>query len=292
MTTYVNLDDVGDGKYDSLSQHFAEVVTGKGNDHIIVIIVGAAGKGKSYFGLDLAINCAKAIGKIQGKPASNYFQINPEHMAIINPDDVKHIFDDPKQHSIIFGDDLGIAWNARRSQNDFNIFLNDILQSFRPNHNIVIITVQSDFLVDKVPRKLAHWYIEMEQKYTSLGVTSAKVFKTVMKHRKGKTFYEYPKHMGYRYMRYVSEKVPEDIAEQYEQRRQEARKKWQESKEAVPEKDDKLITRGLVKLQKPAVDRLWKEEGYTKAQACAIIGMSTQYYDKISATTNQPSYKA
>jgi hypothetical protein len=266
---YVNIDNIGADKYTSLSQHFAEVVTGKGNDHIVVIIVGAAGKGKSYFGLDLARNCAITIGRILNKPATDFFNISPDYMAIINPDDVKRLFEAPKPYQIIFGDDLGIAWNARKSQNDFNIFLNDIIQSFRPNHNIVIITVQSDFLVDKVPRKLAHWFIEMEQKYTSLDLTTAKVFKTVMKHRKGKTFYEYPKANGSKFVRYVSEKVPEDIAVQYEELRVEARKKWQESKKNDGEeqlKPEAIIQQTIT----PTIINL-HEKGHTIRDIAKII---------------------
>jgi len=228
------------------------------------MIVGEAGSGKSYAGLTLAIETATKVAEMLGKGTwRKYFNLK-KTLAVINRDEIERVMEDPPMHAILLLDDVGVGWNARKYKDSFNMWLNDIIQTFRPNHNLVILTMQSDFLIDKVPRSLAHYFIEMDQMYFELGITVAKVFKIKLKHRRGKVFHIYPEQYNKRYVRYVFFKPPDNIAKKYEAIRAKQLKRMKEEKKQQREEEKKKSTKKQ-NLEELLVD-VWaelKQKGYS-----------------------------
>ena len=147
---------------DSLAEYFAKTITSKHNQHAIVRVVGSAGTGKSWGTVNLAIETSKIIAEIVGGKPEDYYSFK-KNLAVINKEDIKRVMTNPGKYNILHLDDIGVGWTARKYKDDFNIFLNDVLQTFRPHNNLVLMTLQSGFLIDKVPRALAHYEIEFPE---------------------------------------------------------------------------------------------------------------------------------
>lgn len=229
---------------ESLAEYFAEKITSNGNQHIILRIVGSAGTGKSWAGIELGIEVSKCVAAIKGGTPEDYYSFERD-LAVMSQTEVKRIMENPGKYHILHLDDVGVAWNARRFNNNFNIDMNDIIQTFRPNNNLVIMTMQSGFLVDKVPRSLAHYEIEMEQAHFDEGFTIAKVNKIVMKHKTGNLHYPYLYVDGCKYKRHIFESPPKEWTDKYEierARQLELLKQPEEpEKMYTPSKKDEII---------------------------------------------------
>lgn len=200
---------------ETLAMFFAEHITGSGNQHIILRIVGSAGTGKSWAGIELAVEVSKCVAELKGGNPEDYYSFEKD-LAIMGQQEVKRVMTNPGKYHILHLDDVGVAWNARKFNKEFNIDMNDIIQTFRPNNNLVIMTMQSGFLVDKVPRSLAHYEIEMEQTYFNQGFTIAKVNKIVLKHKTGAIHYPYLYLNGCKYKRHIFETPPKEWTDRYE----------------------------------------------------------------------------
>ncbi len=216
---------------ESLADYFAQTITSKHNQHAIVRVVGAAGTGKSWGTVDLAVETSKLVAEYVGGKPEDYYNFK-NNLAVINKQDILRVMDDPAEYNILHLDDIGVGWNARKYKDDFNIFLNDIIQTFRPQHNLVLMTLQSGFLIDKVPRSLAHYEIEMEAANFDEGFSVAKVNRVVMKHKIGKLYYPYIFINGTKYIRHVFERQPDELMNEYEGIRATQLKKLNEVKEA------------------------------------------------------------
>lgn len=248
----------------SLAEYFADIITSRHNQHAIVRIVGAAGTGKSWAAVDLATETAKIIAEIKGGTVDDYYNFE-RNLAVINKDDIKRVMADPQEYNILHLDDIGVGWNARKYKDDFNIFLNDIIQTFRPKHNLVIMTLQSGFLIDKVPRSLAHYEIEMESADFDRGITIAKVNRIVMKHKIGKIYYPYIFLNGTKYVRHIFEKPDDDMMTEYECIRAIQLKKLNDIKD---EKEEITINKPKVRkyeILTPTVLSMYKD-GYTQCE--------------------------
>ena len=144
---------------EDLSLMFAKIITSKHNQHAIIMVVGAAGKGKSWAAIALARGVAVRVAEILGGKPEDYFNFE-ETFATISKEQVKRVMKDPKPHTILVIDDAAAkAMNARNYKDQDNIDFNSELTTFRPNHNLVILTTQAGFLIDKVPRSLCHFII-------------------------------------------------------------------------------------------------------------------------------------
>ncbi len=265
-----------------LAKFFAEKITSPHNQHLMVRIVGSAGTGKSWAGLSLAVETAKHVNRIlKGNSPTDYFDPK-KNLAVINRNEIKRIMTNPGKYNILFLDDLAVAWNARRYKDDFNIFLNDIIQTFRPNNNLVIMTLQSGFLLDKVPRSLAHYHIEMEQQLFDYRISTAKVFEIVLKHRSEKIFYVYPKINGSTYVRYIFQAPDPELATDYENVRAEQLRKLSEEKDAEPEGKPRVGMKELA----PYIDQMIAEFGVTQKKACDFFGYSTRQYREVRNPPN------
>ena len=229
--------------FESLGRYFAKHITSKHNQHSIIMIVGSGGTGKSYAGIDLARDIALHVAEIKGGKPEDYFNFE-NNLAIINKDEIKRVMKDPGKYHIIDLDDIGVGWNARKYKDDFNIFLNNIIQTFRPNNNVIIMTLQASFLIDKVPRSLLHYHIEMEKAMFDLGITEAKVFKVVLKHRIGKIYHNYIEVNNTRYVKHIFRKPPDELMREYEELRAIQLKRMNEP-EPEKEKIKKLSSKDM-----------------------------------------------
>lgn len=216
-----------DKEYISLAEFLADIITSPHNQHCVVRFVGSAGTGKSWGAVDLAVEVSDIVSERKGKYPEDYYNFR-ENLAVMNKDDIKRVMTNPKKYSIIHLDDVGVPVNARNYQDQYNIDFNDIIQTFRPNNNLVIMTMQAAFLVDKVPRTLAHIEIEMESQNFDEGFTIAKVQRIILKHKTGKIHYPYLVINGVRYVRHIFEKPDETLMEEYERIRAEQLKKLNE----------------------------------------------------------------
>lgn len=248
---------------DSLADFFARIICSKHNQHVIVRIVGRAGTGKSWLALELAWEVAKRVAYYMGGKPEDYYNFT-KHLACMSKQRIKEVMDNPGEYCIIHLDDIGVPLNARKFMDDDNIDFNDILQTFRPNHNLVLMTLQAGFLVDKVPRLLAHYEIEMESANFNQGFTIAKVNEIVYKHKTDAIHYPYIFIDGTRYVRHVSFAPPIDISNAYEIERAKQLKAINERKDK--EELESVITVKPVTKKERAIKlhNDWKDGIYRK----------------------------
>lgn len=200
---------------DSLAEYLAEIILSKHNQHCILRLVGIAGTGKSWGAVDLAVEVSKIVAEKKGGKPEDYYNFE-QHLAVMDREDITRIMNNPGKYHILHLDDIGVPVNARKYKDKFNIDFNDVLQTFRPNNNLVIMTMQSGFLVDKVPRALAHYEIEMESANFDEGYTIAKVNRIVLKHKSGKIYYPYIFLNGVKYVRHIFEMQSTKLMNEYE----------------------------------------------------------------------------
>ncbi len=246
---------------DSLSQYFADIITSRHNQHAMVKIVGRAGMGKSWAGIELATEVAKCIAEKKGGEYTDYFNFE-DNLACMSATEIKRVMTKPKKYSILFLDDIGVPLNSRKWQSEANIKFNNIIQTFRPNHNLVIMTMQAGFLIDKVPRTIAGYEIEMVENDFDKGITIAKLNQVVMKHKTGKIFYPYLYINGYKYKRYIFEKPAKVLTDEYERIR--AMQLDRMEKEEI-EPEEQINEKASTKKNQILFD-VWvnlKEAGYT-----------------------------
>ncbi len=224
---------------DSLSQYFANIITSRHNQHAMVKIVGRAGMGKSWAGIELATETAKCVAEKKGGDYTQYFNFK-DNLACMSITEIERVMTNPRMYSIIFLDDIGVPLNSRKWQSDTNIKFNNIIQTFRPNHNLVIMTMQAGFLIDKVPRTIAGYEIEMISNDFNKGITIAKLNEVVMKHKTGKIFYPYLYLNGMKYKRYIFDKPDKALTIEYEKMRAEQLDRM---------KKEELEPEGITKMQ-------------------------------------------
>ena len=268
----------------SLSQRFADTLTSPFNQHVTCMTVGPTGSGKSFANLALCENLAVKLADHWGGEPRQYFSI--ENVAIISLENVKSvILNRLKKRQVILLDDFGTSMNARKWQAETNIIMNDIFQTFRMQQNFMGMTLPSSMLIDAVPRRLVHYFIEMEQAHFSKGVTVGKVFKAVDKPRQGKTHFQYIKDGG-KILRFVFPKPSDEIIEeynkkrnaQYEQLASDAIARWDAFEEKKNKaQEPKQHKSDLVPLVKKAIG-----SGMSRKDACDMWDITPRYYNMIN----------
>lgn len=260
----------------SLSSLFASIMTSKHNQHALIRIVGRAGKGKSWTGLSLASETAKKVAAIKGDNPEDHF-LPKNDLGVMSKSEIKRVMDNPKPLTIKFLDDVAVAWNARNYKDKFNIDLNDLIQTFRPNHNLVIMTLQSGFLIDKVPRSLIHYQAEMAESMFDQGFSLLKVFELSLSEDTGKIYKHYLQGGGVKYVRHRVDAPPKDITDAYEIERAIQLKRMNEEKEKDKEEHTEKAS-GLMKFATPIIYNFMdKFPGISQTELskkCLDIGVS------------------
>lgn len=202
----------------AFSKVLSDITTSKYNQHTTVTTVGPTGSGKSMANLSIGYAYACNVANKMGGEWEDYFNI--DHIGIIVKDEIYRVMQISKKYSFLLLDDIGVTWGSRKWQSDENQILNDILQTFRTDNTALALTLPTSFLVDKVPRSLIHYQIEMVTPLFSDGLTIGKVFKVVWKHRMNKAFNMYlrtPK--GTKLVRHAFPLPPDCIRIPYEEKR-------------------------------------------------------------------------
>lgn len=227
-----------------LAKMFADRISSQYNQHIICMIIGKTGMGKSYAGLDLAHETSVALSNKLGGTPEDYFDVN-RNMALITMDSIINVLQNMKQYNVYVMDDIGTGWNARDFAKQKNKIMNNIVQTFRNWNSLLILTLPDTFLIDTVPRNLLHYQIEMTDQLFSKGLSIGKVSKVLKNHRMNKTYYKFIEGRNQKYVLWTFKKPPEHVITKYERLRNEIQKQEQEQyikqlndiKKAMEEKD-------------------------------------------------------
>jgi len=234
-----------------ISELFGSVISSPHHQHLITMMIGKTGMGKSNAALDVAYKTSVYMAnKLGGKP-EDYFTM--DNVAIISMDSIIGVMKNMKYRNIYILDDIGTGWNARDFAKKSNKIMNNIVQTFRKYETLLILTIPDSFLIDSVPRNLLHYQIEMYKAEFDKGFTIGKISKVVRMHRMNKNYYPFPVINGVKYVNCKFERAPDHIINDYESKRttvqEEEQKKYLEQLEQLNrEMEGKDTTENLKEL--------------------------------------------
>ena len=270
-----------------LAVEIARKVTSKHNQDARIITVGTQGKGKSWLNLTLGYAIAREIARIQNKKKGNdavwsdYFGMG--NIVVMDDSKVKEVLSDVTQYGIYSFDDIGIAWNAREAMSKGNKMLNDVFQVFRTENTVVMMSIISDFLIDKVPRNLVTYQIEMDMSLFDYRWVFPKVFHVVGKPREHTPHYRYPRttnNIGV--VRFAAPAPPKFLSAEYDVVRREAatklrveRMKGDDEEDTDKKKQKKYIPS---KEERYTMVAEMEKEGISQRRGCKIANCSDNHY--------------
>lgn len=255
-------------------EFFGNIITSNYNQNCMINIYGKQGMGKSNAAIEIATDVSKYVAKKMGGRSNDrggVFSSDPaayftmDNVAIMKMETIlpvlRHI--DEHRFSIIVLDDIGGEWNARDSQRKQNKEMNKVIQTFRDANILLICTTVSDFLIDKVGRKLAHFQIEMIKSMHAKGLSIGKLKHLREYFNTGATYTAFPIVDNIQYTRIAFRRMAPEYAEAYESRRLSIRKKYTiQSLDAIENPDEPPKAGGgnqkYVTLA-PAVARIFRE---------------------------------
>lgn len=200
-----------------ISELFGSVISSPHHQHLITMIIGKTGMGKSNAALDVAYKTSVYMANKLGGVPEDYFTM--DNVAIISMDSIIDVMKNMKYRNIYILDDIGTGWNARDFAKKSNKIMNNIVQTFRKYETLLILTLPDSFLIDSVPRNLLHYQIEMYKSEFDKGLTLGKISKVVRMHRMNKNYYPFPVINGVKYVNCQFERAPEHIINDYEGKR-------------------------------------------------------------------------
>lgn len=267
---------------ENLAHFLVDKVVGK-NQHVLLSAFGGAGTGKSMFAGALIIGMANYLGKRLKRDPREFFNYK-DNLACINLDRVEAVMNAPSEYGILWLDDVGIALNARKFYKESSMDFNDILQSFRPNKNIVVLTTQYGFLIDRVPRTLSHYHVELTHKLFdthNVPLSACKVFEVQHKQRSNETWYPFLRDDNGRYVQFVINKCPDVFLNEYDKIRSEEFKRMLQKKKETQEvqkspKDPKQLKKQLI----PFITKM-VNSGKTLKESCEYYDVTDQYYHDV-----------
>lgn len=194
-------------------------VASKHNQHAIVMIVGKTGEGKSRTALFAGYKVAVYLAKQLGGHWKDYF--NSENIAVMTTEEVIRVMKANSPKKVIILDDIGAAWNSRDWNSKGNKILNRIIMTFRNKNNLLILTLPDSFILDKVPRNLLHYHIEMFKQEFDQGFAIYKLFRVLRRYRTGKTYFVHPRLNGVKFVAGAVDdsEIPQELIDEYETRR-------------------------------------------------------------------------
>jgi len=194
-------------------------VASKHNQHAIVMIVGKTGEGKSRTALFAGYKVALYLAKQLGGHWKDYF--NSENIAVMTTEEVIRVMKTNSHKKVIILDDIGAEWNSRDWNSKGNKILNRIIMTFRNKNNLLILTLPDSFILDKVPRNLLHFHIEMFKQEFDQGFAIYKLFRVLRRYRTGKTYFVHPRLNGVKFVAGAVDdsEIPQELIDEYETRR-------------------------------------------------------------------------
>ena len=277
-----------------VSLELAKKITSPHNQDARIMIVGTQGKGKSWTGLTLAYSAARQVSRIinrkQDKNTSWKDFFSMDNVVIMDDSMVKDVLSDVKQYNVYIFDDIGIAWNARESMSKGNKLLNDVFQVFRTENTIVILSIISPFLIDKVPRNLVNYQIEMDMNLFTYGWTFSKVLNVLGRARDSSPLYQYQKTSGASgnmgVVRCGTPKPPGFLSDTYDVHRREAAAKLRIERMTRDEEKENGKKKNKVKTgsdypnewKYEKVEALITDKKFSQRAACKLMECDSEAY--------------
>ena len=150
------------------------------NQNFILIFTGGTGSGKSYNAMEVALDL---------DPKFNVDRI------VFKPEDFISVLKGklPKG-SVIIWDEVGVGLSAREWYSIQNKMISYVLETFRRDNLILIMTTPNISFIDKKVRALLHGYAEtVEKTFTGGKFGYVKYFHILVSLREGKMMYRYPR---------------------------------------------------------------------------------------------------
>lgn len=273
----------------SISGLFANKILNNDNQHVTMLTVGTTGKGKSWSNLEIGHQLGCKFAETLGGDWTDYFNYETNIVIADLKEALSAIKQMKKTHQITLFDDIGIGWNAREWNSVGNKALNAILQVFRTKQNVLLITLPDQFLIDKVPRRLVHYYMEVVTSMHQQGISLGKFFKVVSRPRESRPFHTYLKDGKREFERHkFTRNIPAELIEWYEPRRDQATDMIMDAQiEAVMDAELKKAQKRLDQnntFDKEAhivevVNTLHARTGAPKEECCENVGVApTTFY--------------
>lgn len=283
-----------------LADLWADIVCGNDKQDVSAILVAPKGYGKSYTAMGLCYDSAVAIAKRKGGPWQDYFPYDPEtkeikNVACIVQKDIVKLMGVTRPNNVYLLDDVAVGMNSRKFASDNNILINEIFMLMRVDSCITVTTTMDQSYVDKVPREIIGWYVEIVEPHHDEGYNILKVFKNKKQFRTGKMHQVYINDKIGRYTRFIAERPPDFLAEAYDILRS---KKTAEHRKARLEEYLNIMDGDvpLSKRERNAQEDLtkWgdkildlKQEGKTPAQITKLVPLSREKITRIYAAVSQ-----
>ena len=259
-----------------LCKEIAQKITSKYNQHDTAIIVGDKGSGKSWAAIRIAYEVSVEVAKIKGGKPDDYFTF--ENIAIITKDEVLRVLKTRmNQYSVVIFDDIGVGWSNRDFATKFNKVMNGIYQTFRTRNVFLIMTVPDPTYIDKLPRLMLHYQMEVVDSYFHKGFVEVKVKESKKIIHMNKNIYPYITRNGSRYPRHVILTAPDHLTTPYETARKKVEKdsadKGLAELEALEMGDEEKVSTKKTDILRPFIFSL-HEEGVSQANIGKKVGCS------------------
>jgi len=150
------------------------------NQNYILIFTGGTGSGKSYNAMEMALDL------------DPYF--NVDRIVFKAEDFIKVTQQKLPKGSVIMWDEVGVGLSAREWFSIQNRMISYVLETFRRDNLILIMTTPNISFIDKKVRALLHGYAEtVEKTFTGGRFGVVKYFHIVVSLREGRMMYRYPR---------------------------------------------------------------------------------------------------
>lgn len=230
------------GAYD-LSLEAARIVHDQRNQNVKTLIMGATGRGKSYTALKYGHGSAMHLSYMDHKEPDrweDYMNLD-ESMAVANREKLFKIMKrDMKPCEVIIADEIQMMANSRDFKESANRIVNMFFQLMRTNRNILIGTIQEQFVQDKQSRSLYTHYIDMGKLDAyDIGINFCKVFRSHLYPRTpwNPVHYVYPREGGMVVNLLATGMPPKKLVKKYDKIRDEQMKRLRDEKMAELEKE-------------------------------------------------------
>lgn len=150
------------------------------NQNYVLIVTGTTGSGKSYGAMTLALDI------------DPYFNVD---RIVFSPEDFVRIVKTAlPPGSVIIWDEVGVGLSSREWFTIQNKMIGFILETFRRDNLILIMTTPNMSFIDKKVRSLLHGYAEtIDPTFASGKFGKVKYFHIVVNLREGRIMYTYPR---------------------------------------------------------------------------------------------------
>ena len=267
----------------SISKHWVSIVTGEYNQDINCLINGRKGCGKSNFMLAELRRCANMLAEQLGGQSDDYFTVE-RNMCIMDQDTIIETLTNSEKYQCIGLDDTGTINSARLFRTYLNQWVNNILITNRPQHNIVIQSAPDQGHIDKQAREIGDYYIEMQLNNAcrAHNLNLLKFFIREKQYRTGVGIFRYPHWNDEVVNLIIAERAKKEDEEAYDKKRDIYMKKcWERG---FNKKDKLTDLMSSQELQVFEENKTWNQQRKEDQQRRAAE--AELEYDRIKQITN------